>query len=111
VQRAAAGKIDDQVAGLGRQGNARVGIVEADRLSRHAAVLQRGGELAADRGLLSGHALDAEGAEKTIGGGLRIDRHDIPLIGGAGSCSGLPAGLFWRKCQFKSSSTTTSGGE
>ena len=37
VHRAAAGQIDDEVAGLGRHGNAGVGVVEADRLRRHAA--------------------------------------------------------------------------
>ena len=79
VHRAAAGQIDNEVAGLGRHGNARVGVVEADRVRRHAAFLQRRGELAPDRRLLSGHALDGEEAHEAVGGGLSVDRHDLSL--------------------------------
>jgi len=59
VHRAAAGQIDDEVAGLRRHGNARVRVVEADRFRRHTAFLQHCCELAPDRGLLSGHASTA----------------------------------------------------
>ena len=79
VQRAAAGKVDDEVAGLGRHGNAGVGVVEPDRLGRHAALLQRGRELTPDRRLLSGDALDREEAHEAIGGGFGIDRHEMVL--------------------------------
>jgi hypothetical protein len=76
VHRAAAGQIDNEVAGLRRHGNARVGVVEADRVRRHAAFFQRRHELAPYRCLLSGHALDGEEAHEAVSGGLRVDRHD-----------------------------------
>ena len=74
--RAAAGQIDDEITGLGRHGNAGVGVVEADRGRRHAALLQRRAELAPDRGLLSGHALDGEEAHEAVSGGMGVDGHD-----------------------------------
>ncbi|MHC2320910.1 hypothetical protein ACVIHC_007956 [Bradyrhizobium diazoefficiens] len=77
VQRAAAGQVDDEVAGLGRHRNAGVGVVEPDRLRRHAALLQRGGELPPDCRLLSGDALDGEEAHEAIGGGFGVDRHGL----------------------------------
>jgi hypothetical protein len=51
VHRAAAGQVHDEVAGLGRQRDARVGVVEIDRARRHADLFERGGDLAPDRGL------------------------------------------------------------
>ena len=75
MHRAAAGQIDDEVAGLGRHGNAGVGVVEADRLTRHAAFPQRRAELAPDRRLLSGDALDGEEAHEAVGGGFGVDGH------------------------------------
>src|SRR5260221_712456 len=41
VHRAAAGQIDDEVAGLGRHGDPRICVVEADRTCRHTAFLPR----------------------------------------------------------------------
>jgi len=76
VHRAAAGQVDNEVAGLRRHGNAGVGVVEADRVRRHTAFLERRGKLAPDRGLLSGHAFDGEEAHEAVGGGFGVDRHD-----------------------------------
>ena len=73
AERAAAGQIDDQVAGLGRQRNARVGIVEADRLCRHADFLERRHDLLADLLLAAGHAFDGEKAHQPPDGGLGVD--------------------------------------
>ena len=75
MHRAAAGQIDDEVAGFGRHGNARVGVVEPDRVTGHANVLQRRAKIAADRGFFSGHALDGEEAHEAVGGGFDIDGH------------------------------------
>ena len=72
-------QIDDQVAGLGRHGNARVGVVEPDRISRHADFLQRRAELPPDRRLLAGDALDGEEAHEAVGGGFDVDGHDDSL--------------------------------
>jgi hypothetical protein len=41
--------------------------------------LERRGELAPYRCLLSGHAFDGEEAHEAVGGGLSVDRHDWPL--------------------------------
>ena len=76
VHRAAAGKIDNEVAGLRRHRNAGVGVVEADRVRRHAAFFQCRGEFAPYRGLLSGHALDGEEAHEAVSGGFDVDRHE-----------------------------------
>ncbi len=76
VHRAAPGQIDNEVAGLRRHGNACVRVVQADRVRRHAAFLQRRGKLAPNRCLLSGHALDGEEAHDAVSGGLSVDRHD-----------------------------------
>ncbi len=77
---APAGQIDNEIAGLCRHGNARIGVVEADRCRRHATFLQRRAELAPYRGLLSGHSLDSEEAHEAIGGGFDVDGHDDPLM-------------------------------
>lgn len=77
VQSAAAGQVDDEVAGLGRHRNAGIGVVEPDRFRRHAALLQRSRELTPDRGLLSGDALDGEKAQEAVGGGFGVDRHEM----------------------------------
>ena len=63
---ARAGQLDDEVAGLGRLGNARVGVVEADRFARHAGLDERGDDLLADRRLLPGDAGDGEEAEQAV---------------------------------------------
>ena len=75
VHRAATGQIDDEIAGLGRHGNARIGIVEPDRIGGHAGFLQRRGKLAPDRRFLSGDALDGEEAHETVGGSGGVDGH------------------------------------
>ena len=75
VHRATAGQVYNEVAGFRWHGNAGVGVVEADRVIRHAAFSQRRGELAPDRRLLSGHALDGEEAHKAVSGGFDVDRH------------------------------------
>ena len=79
VHRAAAGQVDNEVAGLRRHGNACIGVVEADRVRRHSAFLQHRGKLAPYRCLLSSHALDSEEAHEAVGGGLSVDRHDLSL--------------------------------
>jgi hypothetical protein len=76
MHRAAAGQIDDEVAGLGRHRDAGIGVVEPDGGRRHAVLLQRRPEFASDRALLSGHALDGEEAHETVSGGFCVDRHD-----------------------------------
>ena len=79
VHRATPRQIDNEVAGLRRHRNACVRVVQADRIRRHAALLQRRGKLAPNRGLLSGHALDGEEAHEAVGGGLSVNRHDESL--------------------------------
>ena len=76
MHRAAARQIDNEVAGLRRHGNARVGVVEADGVRRHAAFFKCRGQFAPYRGLLSGHALHGEEAHEAISGGFDVDRHN-----------------------------------
>jgi len=75
MHRAAAGQIDDEVAGLGRHRDAGIGVVESDGGRRHAALLQRRPEFASDRFFLSGHALDGEEAHEAVSGGFGVDGH------------------------------------
>ena len=77
---AAAGQVDDEIAGLGRDRNARVGVVEADRARRHTHFFQRDREFAPDRGFLAGHALDGEKAHQAGEGGGVVDGHGCPLV-------------------------------
>ena len=71
--RPRAGQVDDQIAGLGRQRDALVGVVEADRRSRHADLLQRVADGGGDVGLLPGHALDREEAHQVLFGGSDVE--------------------------------------
>ena len=73
LERAAAGQVDDEVAGLGRQGNAGVGIVEADGARGHAGLLQRRDQLLADLCFPAGHAFDRQEAHEALDRGLRVD--------------------------------------
>ncbi len=52
------GQVDDQVARFGRDRNALVRFVEADRGGRHAGLLESVGDGLGDPGLVPGHALD-----------------------------------------------------
>ena len=66
-----AGQIDDQVARLGRHGNALVGVVEADGGGRHADLLQRVADRGGDGRLLAGDAFDGEEPHQMVLGRLR----------------------------------------
>ena len=73
LERAPARQVDDEVARLGRQGNAGVGIVEADAARRNPGLLQGGHKLLADHRLLARHALDGKKAHQALGGSIRVD--------------------------------------
>ena len=62
------GQVDDQIARLGRQRNALVGVVEADGRRRHADLLQRVADGGGDVGLVSGDALDGEEPHQMVFG-------------------------------------------
>src|SRR6185369_7339532 len=81
----------DQVAGLGRQRDALVCVIEVDRVRRHADLLQRGGDLAPDRGLLTGNAFHGEKAHQAVGGGGGVVGHGASsFVGGQRSVPTCP---------------------
>jgi hypothetical protein len=72
-----AGQVDDQVAGLGRQGDARGHVVEADRGGRHAERDEIVADRLGDGLLLARHAFDGEVAQQ-----VGLGRGDVEVAAG-----------------------------
>ena len=73
LEFASARQLDNEVARLGRQRNALVRIIEADRARRNAGLPQSRNQLLADLRFPSGNALNGEKAQQPIDGGISVE--------------------------------------
>ena len=80
--RTRAGQIDDQVAGLRRQRDALVDVVEADGRRRHADFLQFVEDRRGDGRFLAGDPFHRQEPHQVLFGGLDVERN----AGGSWSC-------------------------
>ena len=76
----AARQIDDEVARLSGQGNARVSVIEADGARRNAGVLERGDQLLANHRFSSGHAFHGKEAHETPYSSFCVDGRHGPVL-------------------------------
>ena len=79
------GSVDDQIAGLRRQRDPLVDVVEANGRRRHADLLQLVGDRRGDRLLFAGDAFDRQEPHQVVFGGFDVERNGWLLIGARSS--------------------------